>query len=109
MARPAVKREAVRYVVEQYRLSCRWACAIVKHYRSAYYYRSCKVPKTVLRGRMRELAQIRIRYGYRRLRVLLQCEGWRLGKHQAYRLYSKGAPAAAQQASATSQDGRDTS
>ena len=89
MARPAVKREAVRYVVEQYRLSCRRACAIVKHYRSAYYYRSWKDPKTALRGRMRELAQIRIGYGYRRLHVLLKREGWRLGKHQAYRLYSE--------------------
>ena len=89
MARPAVKRQAVRYVVDRYRLSCRRACAMVKHYRSAYYYRSRKDPKTALRGRMRELAQIRIRYGYRRLHVLLRREGWCLGKHQADRLYAE--------------------
>ena len=37
---------------------------------------------------MRELAQIRIRYGYRRLHILLRREGWDLGKDQAYRLYN---------------------
>ena len=37
---------------------------------------------------MRELAQIRIRYGYRRLHILLRREGWGLGKDQAYRLYN---------------------
>jgi len=35
---------------------------------------------------MRELAQVRIRYGYRRLHVLLRREGWSLGKDQTYRL-----------------------
>jgi len=30
---------------------------------------------------MRELAQIRVRYGYRRIGVLLQREGWSVGPH----------------------------
>lgn len=89
MARPAVRRQAVAYVVDRYRLSTRRACKIVKEHRSGYYYRSCKDPKAALRSRMRELAQIRIRYGYRRLHVLLKREGWVLGKEQAYRLYSQ--------------------
>jgi len=38
---------------------------------------------------MRELAQVRIRYGYRRLHVLLRREGWSLGKNQTYRLYTE--------------------
>lgn len=37
---------------------------------------------------MRELAQIRIRYGYRRLHILVRREGWDLGRDQAYRLYN---------------------
>jgi putative transposase len=37
---------------------------------------------------MREVAQVRIRCGYRRLHVLLRREGWSLGKEQAYRLYT---------------------
>ena len=38
---------------------------------------------------MREIAKTRVRYGYRRIHVLLKREGWQLGKNQAYRLYSE--------------------
>jgi putative transposase len=38
---------------------------------------------------MRELAQVRMRYGYRRLHVLLRREGWLLGRELAYRLYTE--------------------
>ena len=44
--------------------------------RSSVYYASRKDPLTALRQRMRELAQTRVRFGYRRLRVLLLREGW---------------------------------
>ena len=40
-----------------------------------------------LRLRMRQLAQTRIRYGYRKIRVLLIREGWQVGKKLVYRLY----------------------
>ncbi len=36
---------------------------------------------------MREIAHTRVRYGYRRVHVLLRREGWQLGRNQAYRLY----------------------
>jgi putative transposase len=42
-----------------------------------------------LRGRMREIAKTRVRYGYRHIHVLLKREGWQLGKNQMYRLYSE--------------------
>jgi len=48
-----------------------------------------KDPKLELRGRMRELARARIRFGYRRLHVLLRREGWSLGRNQMYRLYTE--------------------
>ncbi len=89
MARPALKRQAVEYVIDHYAIARRRACRIVRQHRSVQYYRSCKDPKTALRARMRELAQIRMRYGYRRLRVLLRREGWKLGREQAYRLYTE--------------------
>ena len=53
------------------------------------YYRSRKDPLTALRQRMRELAQTRVRFGYRRLRVLLRREGWEVGKERFYRVYTE--------------------
>jgi putative transposase len=89
MARPALKRQAVAYIVDHYTIARRRACRIVRQHRSVQYYRSCKDPRTALRARMRELAQIRMRYGYRRLHVLLRREGWGLGRELAYRLYTE--------------------
>ena len=40
-----------------------------------------------LRVRLRELAGSRVRYGYRRLTVLLQREGWEVNAKRIYRLY----------------------
>jgi putative transposase len=39
--------------------------------------------------RIRELARARVRYGYRRIRVLLRREGWKVGKDLVYRLYKE--------------------
>jgi putative transposase len=39
--------------------------------------------------RMLQLAQSRIRYGYRKIRVLLIRKGWQMGKKRAYRLGKK--------------------
>ena len=89
MARPALKRQAVKYIVEHYGTSRRRACRVMRQHRSVHYYRSRKDPRTALRTRMRELAQVRIRYGYRRLQVLLRREGWRVGKNLVYRLYTE--------------------
>jgi putative transposase len=39
--------------------------------------------------RMREIAQTRVCYGYRKIRVLLNREGWNVGKDLVYRLYKE--------------------
>ncbi len=39
--------------------------------------------------RIREIAQARVRYGYRKIRVLLNREGWEVGKYLVYRLYKE--------------------
>jgi putative transposase len=87
--RPALKKLAVAYVVSHHRISQRRACRLVKQHRSSHYYRSVKDPRHDLRLRMREIAQVRVRYGYRRIHVLLRREGWQLGRNQAYRLYQE--------------------
>jgi putative transposase len=54
---------------------------------SSIRYQSCWDPLTTLRQRLRELAETRVRFGYRRLLVLLRRERWELGKKRCYRLY----------------------
>jgi putative transposase len=55
--------------------------------RGTFRYRTQKDPRTALRMRIREIAQIRVRYGYRKIRVLLNREGWNVGKYLVERLY----------------------
>lgn len=43
--------------------------------------------QTALRMRLRDLAAARVRYGYRRLHVLLRREGWQVNHKRVYRLY----------------------
>jgi putative transposase len=56
---------------------------------------------------MRELARTRVRFGYRRLHVLLKRKGWSFGKNLAYRLYCEEGLQPAQQAAAAAQDDGD--
>src|SRR5579863_5125489 len=57
---------------------------------STYRYQSKREPRTALRLRIREIAAARIRYGYRKIRVLLKREGWQVGKKLVYRLREEG-------------------
>ncbi len=75
------------YVVSHYGLTMRRACRLVKQPPSVQYYISVKDPRPELRACMREIAHTRVRYGYRRVHVLLRREGWQLGRNQTYRLY----------------------
>lgn len=79
----------MQYLMGRYAVSTRRACLVVRATRSSVYYTSRKDPLTALRQRMRELAQTRVRFGYRRLRVLLLREGWEVGKGRFYRLYTE--------------------
>ena len=51
-------------------------------------YRSTRDRQDALRQRLRELAAVRVRFGYRRLTVLLKREGWRVNAKRIYRLYA---------------------
>ena len=55
--------------------------------RASHRYQSRRDPAVALRLRLKELAESRVRYGYRRLHVLLQCEGWQLNHKRLYRIY----------------------
>jgi len=81
-------RAAVGYVREQYGMSERHACRLVGLARSTHRYRSCLAERdTELRARLKELAAERMRFGYRRLTVLLAREGRVANHKRVYRLY----------------------
>jgi putative transposase len=87
--KPVKQQEVMRYLVGHYDVSQRRACHVMKATRSLVYYRSRKDPLTALRQRLREVAQTRVRFGYRRLLVLLRREGWDVGKERFYRVYTE--------------------
>ena len=59
-----------------YQVSERRGCGVLRFERSTIRYRSVAEPQVPLRLRLKELAAARVGYGYRRLHVLLQREGW---------------------------------
>jgi putative transposase len=67
-----------------YQLSERRACRVIPVHPSTYRYRSVAYDQTPLR--LRDLAAARVRYGYRRLHVLLRREGWQVNHKRVYRL-----------------------
>jgi putative transposase len=77
----------VNYLMGRYTLGLRQACQCVRMTRSMYYYRSRMDPQTALRQRMREIAHARVRFGYRRVYIMLRREGWDVGKDRFYRVY----------------------
>jgi len=77
----------VDFVRVGFAVSERRACRVIGCHRKTYRYKSRAKDQTALRMRLRELASVRVRYGYRRLHVLLQREGWRVNHKRVYRLY----------------------
>lgn len=75
------------YLKSAYGVAERRACRLVAISRSVYQYRSHRDPETALRQRMCEIAATRVRYGYRKIRVLLLREGYQVSKNRLYRLY----------------------
>ena len=85
--KPAQKRAAAQYFRVGFRVSERRACRLAGVARSSFRYRSVAADQTALRLRLRDLAASRVRYGYRRLHILLRREGWRVNHKRVYRLY----------------------
>jgi putative transposase len=55
--------------------------------RSTHRYRPIRDDQAALRKRMKEIASVRVRYGYRRIHVLLRREGWAVNHKRVQRLY----------------------
>jgi putative transposase len=80
-------RQLVDLVRSAWQVSIRRACKAVPVNRSTYHYRSRRDDPTALKLRIREIAETRVRYGYRRIHVLLKREGWHVNAKRVCRLY----------------------
>lgn len=68
-------------------MSIRRACGALKFDKSTYHYKSKRAGQAILRKRIREIAETRVRFGYRRVHALLRREGWAVNRKRVYRLY----------------------
>ena len=82
-----MRREAVRVMQVEDELSQRRACGLMDLHRATCRYSRRRGEDGQLRARLRELAEARRRFGYRRLQVLLKREGWQVNHMRMYRLY----------------------
>ena len=85
--KPARRRQLVDDLRVVWQVSIRRACDVLRVGRSMYHYRSRRPSQAVLVKRIREIAGTRVRYGYRRVHVLLRREGWQVNAKRVYRLY----------------------
>lgn len=81
---PAAQREAVAYVCSAHSLSERRACRLVGAARATVRYAPRTLVEHGTRERLRELAWMRPRFGYRRLTVLLRRERGAVSHKRVY-------------------------
>ena len=81
------KKAIVDWLVEAYEVSKRWACRLMQLCWSSYNYQPAKKDECALIVLIGDLAATRVRYGYRRITVLLKREGWLVGKKRVYWIY----------------------
>ena len=70
-----------------YQTSERQALEALGWPRSTHRYQSVADRQEALRMRLKELAGIRVGFGYRRLHIMLEREGWHINHKRTYRLY----------------------
>src|SRR6185437_666607 len=90
MVTPVVRRQAVAHLCQSYEVSQRRACQVIAADRTSMRYRSVRPDDAVLRARLRELAAIRRRFGYRRLLILIRREGTHVNHKKLRRLWRTG-------------------
>jgi putative transposase len=87
MVTPAARREAVAHLRLAFEVSERRACSTLGADRTSIRYRSSRSDDAAARARLRELAAVRRRFGYRRLHILLTREGLIMNHKKFRRLY----------------------
>ena len=85
--KPARQRQLVDDARSTWRVSIRRACRALPVDRSTYHYRSRRAGQAELSERIKEIAATRVRFGYRRIHLLLRRQGWLVNPKRVYRVY----------------------
>ena len=85
--RPVRKRKLVDAVCDEWDVSIRRACRVLEMDTSTYHYKSRRPGQAGLEQRIKEICQTRVRYGYRRVHVVLRREGWPVNQKRTRRIY----------------------
>ena len=70
-------------------MSIRRACSVLEFDRSNYHYKPRRREQAGLEARIKEICATRVRYGYRRVHVLLCGEGWKINLKKTHRIYNE--------------------
>ena len=92
MVTPAAKRQAVAHLCNEHEVSQRRACSVLGVDRSSVRYQSVRADDAALRNAMKAVAAERRRFGYRRVHVMLQRQGWLVNQKKLRRLYREEKP-----------------
>jgi putative transposase len=89
MVTPVARRQAVAHLCSSFEVSQRRACEVIGADRSSVRYLSLRPDDATIRVRLRELASVRRRFGYRRLLLMIRSEGVLINHKKLRRLYAE--------------------
>ncbi len=73
--------------MSEWKVSQRGACRVLQLDPTSYRYKSRRPAQATLESKIKEICQTRVRYGYRRVHVLLKREGWMINHKKTRRIY----------------------
>ncbi len=85
--KPVWKRKLVGGMCGEWDVSIRRACRAFLCDTSTYHYKSRRSGQAELELRIKEICQTQVRYGYRRVLVLLRRDGLPVNVKRVYRIY----------------------
>jgi putative transposase len=74
-------------MMSEWSISQRRVCRVLQLDPKSYRYKSRRPAQAALEAKIKEICQTRIRYGYRRVHVLLRREGWMINWKKTRRIY----------------------
>lgn len=85
--KPEWSRELICGICADWAVSIRRACGALRFDCSSYHYKPRRTDPAELKRRIREICETRVRYGYRRVYVILDREGWDVSIKMVYNVY----------------------